>query len=523
MSVFVHAQISLVKDIQPGSAGALSESAIKGIYYNNRLIFPANTSEFGNELWISDGTEVGTVQLKDIHPGTASSDPARFIIAFDKVYFAATTPDEGKELWVTDGTEEGTILVADIEDGASSGDPLFGAVYKDYLYFAATSGADREIWRVDALNNTALFYNLNPTAQSKPRSFTVLGDKMYFAANEHPVDLSANDEDEPFVTDGTIEGTVKLIDVTIDSRGAGVRDFVALGTDVFFLASTNGGANPNDHEIFKTDGTPGNTLLLQDLLGSQWLTPYSNYILFFYESGFYRMTPDGAVTLISGIHNDDAYFTSNKIINFNNALFMPAENNSTGVELFTSKATPATTFLLKDINPGTEGSNPLLFTVANDKLVFVASASETNRELFETDGTAEGTKMVMDINPGDEGSNPASLVHGGDAVFFYAFTPETGFELFKYDLEPSATTRISKSFEGKVFPQPANEYVTIEWSEKDLWIKGKLIDQDGRFITSFHVENLTTLQVDFTQIPGGLYYFILTNESNETSFPIIRQ
>ena len=33
---------------------------------NNKVIFVRNTPEYGNELWVSDGTSAGTNLLKDI-------------------------------------------------------------------------------------------------------------------------------------------------------------------------------------------------------------------------------------------------------------------------------------------------------------------------------------------------------------------------------------------------------------------------------------------------------------------------
>src|SRR6516164_3533609 len=43
---------------------------------NGALYFSANNGVNGNELWKSDGTAAGTVLIKDINPGSASSGPA---------------------------------------------------------------------------------------------------------------------------------------------------------------------------------------------------------------------------------------------------------------------------------------------------------------------------------------------------------------------------------------------------------------------------------------------------------------
>ena len=43
---------------------------------NGTLFFTPTTARHGVELWKSDGTAAGTVLVKDINPGTDSSDPA---------------------------------------------------------------------------------------------------------------------------------------------------------------------------------------------------------------------------------------------------------------------------------------------------------------------------------------------------------------------------------------------------------------------------------------------------------------
>jgi len=50
------------------------------------------------ELWKSDGTGNGTVQLLDIYPGTNSSDP-RILSFFGDTLFLSANDAEGYELW----------------------------------------------------------------------------------------------------------------------------------------------------------------------------------------------------------------------------------------------------------------------------------------------------------------------------------------------------------------------------------------------------------------------------------------
>jgi ELWxxDGT repeat protein len=110
---------TLVKDIIEGPA----QSSMPGNYdifsTGNYLLLRIPTTAEGLELWKSDGTAGGTVLLKDINPGSASSQPGNFYLYNNMVLFTATHAQYGKEIWRTDGTEQGTQLVKDIREGSS--------------------------------------------------------------------------------------------------------------------------------------------------------------------------------------------------------------------------------------------------------------------------------------------------------------------------------------------------------------------------------------------------------------------
>jgi len=68
----VHAVLepTLVKDINVGSAGSYP---INFVPFGNNFVFSANSVTNGREFWKSDGTTEGTVLIKDIFLGSASS------------------------------------------------------------------------------------------------------------------------------------------------------------------------------------------------------------------------------------------------------------------------------------------------------------------------------------------------------------------------------------------------------------------------------------------------------------------
>lgn len=140
----------LVKNIFPTSS-----SYPQYFMYSQALgktIFNANGGN-GGEPWITDGTESGTVMLKDINTTNANSgsNPNYFTEYNGKVYFAASNGlTNGTELWVTDGTEQGTKILKDILPGSNSSNPERFVVVKNKLYFFATNASfSKEIWVTD--------------------------------------------------------------------------------------------------------------------------------------------------------------------------------------------------------------------------------------------------------------------------------------------------------------------------------------------------------------------------------------
>ncbi|MCX7379855.1 MAG: hypothetical protein NT133_00170 [Alphaproteobacteria bacterium] len=80
---------------------------------NGLALFRANDVTHGYELWITDGTEIGTTMVADINGGALDSKPGNFVEASNGVYLmrAAGPASYGFELWRTDGTEAGTTQV----------------------------------------------------------------------------------------------------------------------------------------------------------------------------------------------------------------------------------------------------------------------------------------------------------------------------------------------------------------------------------------------------------------------------
>ena len=93
----------LFKDINSGLQNGFP-SSFK--LFNGNIWFSANDGINGGEIWISDGTQIGTVMFKDINP-SGDSWPNNFFEFNNKIYFSANDGTNGTELWESDGSETG--------------------------------------------------------------------------------------------------------------------------------------------------------------------------------------------------------------------------------------------------------------------------------------------------------------------------------------------------------------------------------------------------------------------------------
>ncbi len=184
----------MLKDIYPGKIGSSwfveSVTGFEGNFY----FYAYDGGKFGGELWRSDGSQENTVLVKDINPGTGSSEVRGFAEANGRLFFAANDGTHGRELWVSDGTENGTNMVADINpNGNSIG--YYGmtdsvgdfSTLNDLFFFSANDGVHGfELWQSDGtVTGTVMVMDINPgLPNSSPSRPIVLEDTLYFSADD---------------------------------------------------------------------------------------------------------------------------------------------------------------------------------------------------------------------------------------------------------------------------------------------------------------------------------------------------
>lgn len=399
---------SMVKDIRTGTPNGFPQSLVN--IGNGQMIFNATTGTTqagaaGAEPWISDGTDAGTFQLKDIFPGTSSSNPGSFAKSGDTVFFRATSPDTLDELWKTDGTTAGTQLVKDIHPGHTLGG-------------VGTSN-----------------FGSNPTEMT-----AISGGRVLFVADDfftpnQPGGTVGTFDREVWVSDGTANGTFRVKDINPNGATAAPTNLRRFSGDTLLFTATN---VDTGRELYRTDGTTAGTQLVKDINpGSGSSTPGSVFMnngVGYFAAGdgvhgteLWRTDGSEAGTQLVKDINPGSGNSSigNSIVSYHDRLWFSANDGTHGTELWSSDGTDAGTEMFRDFVAGTGNSTPLSLTVFNDLLFFVTIApipgdTYVTGTLWATDGTQDGTQMVAQTPAPANGYGFYDLNVVGNSLYFVA-------------------------------------------------------------------------------------------------------
>ncbi|QEF98368.1 Serine-aspartate repeat-containing protein D precursor [Stieleria maiorica] len=477
----------LVKDIGPGDLdGEIGDLTAVG----ETLFFTAYTDPLGEELWKSDGTEAGTMLVRDINPTVTSyeydgvtytygdsSFPTRLTAAGDRLFFVANDGAHGNELWISDGTESGTVLVADLTAGEAGSAPdqlTFAAtIDQGTLFFSAqTPNLGRELWKSDLQGVTALVANVFPETNADGTPLFVErtdGDNKPVIRNASgkPIvgQLDAGDNWVFFEADGT-----QVLPSDFGPFSSNPQNLVVFDGLLYFSADgVPSGSGAVGRELWASDGTAAGTIVAGDLAAGEHVVnatdvtgasvnirrPMSsspgellatNNRLYFaatgapasgrelYSRGSSGSSGGGTVELLKDIFPGDDSSSPSQMTAAGDRVFFAAES-SAGVELWSSDGTTGGTVLVRDIAAGVIDSDPSDLTALGNALVFTADNGVDGREVWKSDGTPEGTTLVKDIRPGGHRSHSLAqeLTAVGNHVYFGASDFFRGFDVWRTD------------------------------------------------------------------------------------------
>ena len=262
-----------LKDIWPGGG---ESDFMKGsvIEFKGNLYSEADDgSTSGSEVWMTDGTTNGTKQLADLEVGSNGSLPTNFTAADDVFYFTAVTSDKGDQLWKSDGTEENTVPVKDMDPNSSARDQdLFSTDFfyghkkqgddiNGLLFFAAKNGDyGIELWKSDGTDAGTVMVK---DLMAGINFSSRPGD---FVELNNTLYFAANDLDNSrnlWKSDGTEMGTVMVKSFGPDElRSEGIE----VKNGIILLTIGKGGEEGLDYQLWRSDGTEAGTYFLGDIL-----------------------------------------------------------------------------------------------------------------------------------------------------------------------------------------------------------------------------------------------------------------
>jgi len=449
------------------------------IEWNGKLLFYAVGPDRQNrEPWISDGTEAGTAQLKDIAPGINGSDGNFTVFSplNHQLIFQANDGPSGLELWQTNGTAAGTTLLKDINTTSTGPSGIWlPTAFNNKLVFTASNGINGGLWASDGTDaGTTQVNNIsfNGLYKQSITTYARLKDELYadgydslqakyglIKSNGNSTNgelVKAFDRDKQLIvwvratsnlvyfelfnstdytrflwrSDGTTQGTYSVTQLLNEVVFDTYNNIYPTAVDsvLYFLQKDDNSRS----QLWKTDGTIGGTALVTAI--SQEFDPqFSNFMAF---NGFLYFSAKkdyvrqlfrtrGQQEAIEEVKNN--FSTTGHFTVSGGQLYFSAyliEFNSSGTELWRINPSTDSVYLVKTISP-TGNPSPNQLVNVDGNVFFFANDGVHGQELWKTDGTEQGTKLVKDITPGAASSLPGTGNNGP-----YTYTAAISGKLF---------------------------------------------------------------------------------------------
>jgi ELWxxDGT repeat protein len=400
------------------------------------------------ELWVSDGTEAGTIKLKsfdEVAPftGIAYNYIDRLIKKDGKIYFVTQTPLIGgccgSKLWTSDGTVSGTVVIDPewnfyypfifqnkvfyfhgsdlysntfdyLNEVQIKTIPAYGFLRtfqsveaNGYLYFtmadpASTQNVPREdLWRTNGTDaGTVKIYSTQ--SGTSITNLTAVGDVVYFAAGYN-------------VVQGSSSGTTLIKDYTTDAAAVQIfpSNFTAVGTKLFYSAFTLLGGS----EIWTTEGSGPQQVASPQSASARSLSPTN-------------------------------------LIRLGNKVLFTGTGDLVGTELFSTEGTTVT--VVKDIDTRPGGSAISQITALKDKVYFSATDYQGETELWRTNGSPDGESIVHDFTLVGTSTPKDVTKINGDTLFYTVHNGTTRDLYSNHSNTPVKNLGLGLDVSNRIFP-----------------------------------------------------------------------
>jgi len=443
-----------ISNFQSGSGnGVNSVCSESGLLNSKQMIIQAAYSPFdGCELWTTEGIMDTTTMLLDINPlgdslpGNALGFTSVAGQQGELVFFDADDGTHGRELWVTDGTTIGTHLVQDIfvQNSIDANSVLVpfmqGVVFttnSNTIHWANSSDIV-ELSQIPTFDNATQSILSSSLSTLSVGAFSILGsdaDNIWFIAKDSNGDL------EPYQL--STSGLLTAYD--LNPNGNSLAQFsVSTEQGLVVVATANSGRQlallSSGNVTWLTslmDTTTGNwptnvgTGLGLHSLSSKIIfdaqTTGVNPTLWSYDFNNGMTTSLSTEIVIPG-ERTEAVINGGKI-------FFDCVTAAYGSELCSSDGTIDGTIVATDLSSGVVDSDVRHISIIGDDIIFIASADDIGFALWSLDSS--GTVQLQYDPYQGLGNNSDSGQYGNmivtdTQVIFVALDGQNGNELYAW-------------------------------------------------------------------------------------------
>ncbi|BAY82706.1 hyalin repeat protein [Calothrix parasitica NIES-267] len=344
----------------------------------NGILYFTTLERSGERLWrIND--EGRAERNRSI--STDSAEIYNFTIFNNTLYFTVADTDKRLKLYYI-GENGNAEQVRSTSEGFSFSD--FTIINNKLFYIINNS----ELWHIDE-NSNARRVNGFDYRSSNISNLTIANNNIYFTLTD-----KRNNEAKIWTLDDEGDFAVKVRDMDEMSNPS---DITVINDTLYFTASDKIYGN----ELWKVDNTN---------------------------------TVDRAVRL-NPINRETSEAPSD-FINVNGTLYFTAENKGSGRELWRINS-EGQSELVRDINIGSDSSNPENLTLVNGTLYFTALSKDKGRELWRINNNGV-PELVQDINNGSYSSNPDNLTLVNGTLHFSTTDEQGSTRIWKINSEGEA-------------------------------------------------------------------------------------
>ncbi|MBS1680116.1 MAG: hypothetical protein JST48_00240 [Bacteroidetes bacterium] len=441
--------------------------------FNDKLLI----ANYG-ELWITDGFSSTTkIKEADANKDYSTIYLGSFAELNGFLYFSAYDSMHGQEVWRTDGTSSGTTLFQDLSPGflpynpslASSSYPGDFRRIGNFIYF--TTNYSSLLWRTDGtMQGTILLKKCDNNDEYCIRNLSKFNDKLIFTYNDSTTGK------EPWITDGTVGKTMLVKDIWQGPASS-------ISSDHSFISDDVNCYLPAD------DGTNGQQIWEIDSLGNAKVAMYT--------------TMDKSISSMPFVYefNNKLIYVSDKE---NSSQLFSIENSLFSFVDFTPNPRLPADYWFQTI--GAEGYNPgivfnydMAVSTTNDiilagvyignRLIFYDNQITTPFDFsttkaflskFNSNGILVWTKELQTTEAFYR--KYASIATGTDGVVYYATTSNKSKFI---DLAP--TDKNINAYLVKLDKTGNSEWLSGGYAGKDIQISNLKVDNEGNiFMTGLY-------------------------------------